>query len=441
MAVQIADVRKKSACGRKGIAPGDTLLSINGNEIGDVLDYRFFTGEEKLTIEYRNAKGRVKRCRVKNDGDIDNIGLTFDTYLMDRQRSCKNKCIFCFIDQLPKGLRPSLYFKDDDSRLSFLFGNYITLTNLSEHDAQRIIKYHISPINASVHTMNPELRVKMMKNPHAGESLSLLKRFSDAGIAVNAQLVLCPGVNDGEELAFSLEQLAALEHVSSIAAVPVGLTKYREGLYPLRPFRPEEAAAVIDMIDAFNDRLTGQGRDKLAYPSDEFFLISGRPIPEVEYYNDFPQLENGVGSFALTAHDFSERLAESDGDERIRRIAVATGLAACPLMREIAGKFTEKYTRSAIGVYGVKNEFFGEQVTVAGLVTGKDLINFMRGKLAPGTVLLIPSVMLKSREEPIFLDDVSVGDVSEALGVRVEVTGCGGNELFDSFEGLYEEEE
>lgn len=437
MSVQIAEVRKKSPCGRKGIAAGDILLSINGNEIDDVLDYRFFSGDNKLTLEYRDKKGKLRRCRVKNDGDIDNIGLVFDTYLMDRQRSCKNKCIFCFIDQLPKGLRPSLYFKDDDSRLSFLFGNYITLTNLSEHDVERIIRFHISPINASVHTMNPELRVKMMKNPHAGEALSLLKRFSDAGIAINAQLVLCPGVNDGAELAYSLEKLAELESVVSVAAVPVGLTKYREGLYPLRGYSPREAAAVIDAVDAFNRGLEERGRDKLAYPSDEFFLLSGRAIPPYGYYGDFPQLENGVGAFALTAHDFYARLEEARGDGKIRSLAVATGAAACPLLRELTAAFMEKYSGTAIDVYEIKNVFFGETVTVAGLITGGDLINALRGKLKPDTVLLLPSVMLKSREEPIFLDDVSLDDVRDALGVRVETTDCGGDALFGSFSAEY----
>ncbi len=437
MGVRIADVVKKSACGRKGIAAGDTLLSINGNEIGDVLDYRFFSGDEKLTLEYRDRKGRVRRCRVKNDGDIDNIGLVFDTYLMDRQRSCKNKCIFCFIDQLPKGLRPSLYFKDDDARLSFLFGNYITLTNLSERDVERIIWFHISPINASVHTMNPELRVKMMRNPRAGESLALLKRFSDAGIAVNAQLVLCPGVNDGPELQYSLEQLAALDSVCSVAAVPVGLTKYREGLYPLRGYKPDEAAAVIDAVDAFNRGLEAQGRGRLAYPSDEFFLLSGRPIPPYEYYGDFPQLDNGVGAFALTAHDFYERLEEAQGDSERRALAVATGAAACPLLRELTAACVRKCTGTTIDVYEVKNVFFGETVTVAGLITGGDLIGALRGKLRPDTVLLLPSVMLKSREEPIFLDDVSIDDVRSALGVRVETTDCGGDALFDSFSKMF----
>ena len=438
MAVLIADVREKSACAKKGICAGDTLLSLNGNEIEDVLDYRFFSGDEKLKIEYRDQKGRVKHCRVRNDGDIDNIGLVFDTYLMDRQRSCKNKCIFCFIDQLPKGLRESLYFKDDDARLSFLFGNYITLTNLSEHDAERIIRYHISPVNVSVHTMNPALRVEMMKNPHAGEALSLLRRFSEAGLAINAQLVLCPGVNDGRELRFSLEQLAALRGVQSVAAVPVGLTKYREGLYPLRPFMPREAADVIDLIDGFNAELTAAGRDNLAYPSDEFFLTAGREMPPYEYYGDFPQLENGVGAFALTLHDFTERLEEADGDTRRRRLAVATGAAACPLIRRLAAAYCEKYTNTVIEIFEIKNVFFGEQVTVAGLITGGDLIAQLKGKLREDTTLLLPSVMLKSRDEPIFLDDVSVAEVSEALGVPVEVTDCGGDALFDSFSRLYE---
>ena len=439
MSVLISDVRKRSVCDRKGLAAGDTLLTINGNEIDDVLDYRFFTGDEKLTLTYRDRKGRVRKCHIRNDGDIDNIGLVFDTYLMDRQRSCRNKCIFCFIDQLPKGLRESLYFKDDDARLSFLFGNYITLTNLSEHDADRIIRFHISPINASVHTMNPELRVKMMKNPHAGDALAFLKRFSDAGIAINAQLVLCPGVNDGAELSYSLEKLAELEHVSSIAAVPVGLTKYREGLYPLRGYEPDEAAAVIDAIDAFNRSLEEQGREKLAYPSDEFFLLCGRPIPPYEYYGDFLQLENGVGAFALTSHDFYERLAEATGDDTPRALSVATGVAAGPLLRELTAAFTKKNPHTVIDVYEIKNEFFGETVTVAGLITGGDLIRALRGRLKPDTVLLLPSVMLKSREEPIFLDDVSVDDVRRELGVRVEVTDCGGDALFDAFSRTYQD--
>ena len=438
MSVLIADVRKKSVCEKKGIAPGDTLLSINGMEINDVLDYRFFTGEEKLSVEYEDRRGRRRRCRVRNVGDIDDIGLVFDTYLMDRQRSCRNKCIFCFVDQLPKGLRPSLYFKDDDSRLSFLFGNYITLTNLSEQDAQRIIRFHISPINASVHTMNPELRVKMMKNPDAGKSLSLLKRFSDAGIAVNAQLVLCPGVNDGPELDYSLEKLAELESVASIAAVPVGLTKYREGLYPLRGYTAAEAAAVIDAVDAFNARLEAEGRAKLAYPSDEFFLLAGRPVPPYEYYGDFPQLDNGVGVFALTAHDFREALDEAEGDGEQRVLSVATGEAAYPLLRELAAAFTEKYPGASIDVYAVKNVFFGESVTVAGLITGGDLIAALRGRLRPDSVLLIPSVMLRSSEEPVFLDDVSADDVSAALGVPVEATGSGGAALFEAFANLRE---
>ena len=437
MGVQIADVRKKSVCGRKGIAAGDTLLSINGNEINDVLDYRFFSGDEKLTLAYCDRKGKIRHCRVKNDGDIDNIGLVFDTYLMDRQRSCKNKCIFCFIDQLPKGLRPSLYFKDDDSRLSFLFGNYITLTNLSQQDVDRIIRFHISPINASVHTMNPELRVKMMKNPHAGESLALLQRFSEAGIAINAQLVLCPGVNDGPELNDSLEKLAALESVVSVAAVPGGLTKYRDGLYPLRGYTPREAAAVIDAVDAFNRRLEEAGRAKLAYPSDEFFLLSGRPIPPYAYYGDFPQLENGVGAFALTSHDFYERLEETPGDSEKRTLAVATGVAAGPLLRELTTAFARKFPASAIDVYEIKNVFFGESVTVAGLITGGDLLGALRGKLSPDTILLLPSVMFKSREEPVFLDDVSLDDIRNGLGVRVEVTDCSGDALFDSFAKRY----
>lgn len=430
MSVVISEVEKKSVCGRKGLSAGDKLLSVNGNDINDVLDYRFYADEEDLRIAYENGKGHVKKCHIRHSEGVDSLGLGFETYLMDRQRHCKNACIFCFIDQMPPGMRESLYFKDDDSRLSFLFGNYITLTNLTEHDAQRIIRMHISPLNASVHTMDPALRVRMMKNPNAGTSLAYLKRFSDAGIAINAQLVLCPGINDGDALDYSLEKLSELDSVASIAAVPVGLTKYREGLYPLESYTPDGAADVIDRIDRFNAALTAKKREKLAYPSDEFYQIAGREIPSLSYYGDFPQLDNGVGLYALTEHDFLTALAENEADQKKRTVSIATGRAAYPLISALCRRFCEKYPASSVSVFCIENTFFGEKVTVAGLLTGGDLFAQLNGKLAQGSLLMIPSVMLKGKDEPVFLDDMTVDQLSEKLCVSVMPVDCSGDSLF-----------
>ena len=436
MSVKIYGVRSGTVCDKKGIRAGDTLVSINGNGIDDVLDYRFYADDCKLKLEYINSAGKAKRVTVKNAGGCDELGLQFETYLMDKHKCCKNKCIFCFIDQLPAGMRPSLYFKDDDSRLSFLFGNYITLTNLSEHDVERIVKMRIEPVNVSVHTMDPELRVKMMRNPRAGESLSVLKRLSDAGITINAQLVLCPGINDGGALSYSLEKLSELSGVNSVAAVPVGLTKYRDGLYPLRKFTPEEAAAVIDCIDGFNSGLAAEGKEKLAYPSDEFYQLSGRELPGEDYYGDYPQLDNGVGLLTLTESTFMSVLADTAADDKERRFALATGSAAYPLLKKLARAFCEKFTGTRIDVYEIKNRFFGENVTVAGLITGGDLIAQLKESGFSGGRLLLPSVMLRGEQDTVFLDDVSLADVENELGAEVTLTDCDGTALFDAFISL-----
>lgn len=433
MAVVVFDVDKNCKCAAKGIKAGDTLISVNGNEINDVLDYRFYTDDDKLVLRFSTAEGKKKKVVIRHNDGCDSIGLGFETYLMDKHKSCKNKCIFCFIDQLPKGLRESLYFKDDDSRLSFLFGNYITLTNLTDDDVERIIKMHISPINASVHTMDPELRVFMMKNPKAASSLAYLQRFSDVGIRINAQLVLCPGINDGKALEYSLRELSGLPSVASIAAVPVGLTKYRDGLFPIKPFDKNSAGEVIDIIDRFNNELVSSGRMRLAYPSDEFFQLADRKIPDYEYYDDFPQLDNGVGVIASTEYEFMCELADAEADLVERDFAVATGVAAYPLMSKLCSGFSCKFTKSNIDVFCIENKFFGECVTVAGLVTGRDLIETLKHKGFDRKKLLIPSVMLKSSDEPIFLDDVSVSDVEKELDTSVVITSCDGGSLFQSF--------
>ena len=425
VAVTITQVQAKSPAARKKIAAGDVLLRMNGHEIEDVLDYRFYLFEPKLTLELDTPKGpRTVHIRKAED---EELGLEFETYLMDKQRSCRNHCIFCFIDQLPPGLRDTLYFKDDDSRLSFLFGNYITLTNLTEHEIERIIAMHISPVNVSVHTTNPELRCRMMNNRFAGESLKVLRRLADAHIDLNAQLVLCPEYNDGEELTRSMEDLAEYyPSLQSVAAVPVGLTRYREGLTPLRLFTKDEAADVIDRMNAMNERMLREHGVRLFYPSDEFYLLAGREIPPADEYGDFLQLENGVGMWALFWEQFKDALAACHETPRGTRMTLATGKLAAPLMERCVALAREKWPNLHVEVAYIRNDFFGETITVTGLVTGGDIRAQLSGRC--GEILLIPSSMLR-REGDCFLDDVTVEALARDLHTKIEVTGGGGADL------------
>ena len=434
MAVKIADVEKGSVCAKK-IHGGDTLLSVNGNAIRDVLDYRFYTCEEKLKLLIRTSGGKERTVKIKK-GEDDDLGLVFDTYLMDKHHACKNKCIFCFIDQMPKGMRESLYFKDDDSRLSFLFGNYVTLTNLTDEDVDRIIKMHISPVNVSVHTMNPELRVQMMKNPNAGSSLRYLDRFAQAGIKLNTQLVLCPGINDGKELSYSLDELGKLyPAVQSIAAVPVGLTKHRENLPKLDAYNKTTSAAVIDIIDDFNAHFVYFHGEAIAYAADEFYLKAGRPIPPEDYYGSYPQLENGVGMWRSFENEFRQALDQCELTQIApRRVSIATGAAAFPLMQSLAQAACQKIDGLSVNVYEIKNDFFGESVTVSGLLTGQDLQRQLTGQDL-GEVLLISENMLRSGED-VFLDDMTVVQLSEALGVPIQPNRVDGFDLFETMVGL-----
>lgn len=421
MPVTIKNVKKLSKCALHGISSGDLLLSVDGNEIEDVLDYDFYMTDGKVTLEFLcgDKKKTVKTTKEK-------CGLEFETYLMDKQQGCKNKCIFCFIDQLPKGMRKTLYFKDDDSRLSFLFGNYITLTNLSEHEIERIIKMHISPVNISVHTMNPELRVRMMKNPKAGECLKIIKRFADAGIQMNTQLVLCPGFNDGEELLYSLSELSKLyPAVSSIAAVPVGLTKYRDGLEELTFFTEKTAGDVIDIMEKFGEDFKAKNGTRLCFPADEFYLKAGRPLPDEDFYEDYPQIENGVGmwtSFKTDYLDYFENIGKDFTGGKAKTVSFATGTAAYPLMCDFAKKIEENLPQIKVNVYAVKNEFFGESITVAGLITGQDLIKQLKGKEL-GQALFISSNMIigsyQEENENIFLDDVTLTKAGKELNVKI----------------------
>lgn len=436
MSVVIAKVEQGSLAERKGVLSGDLLLSINSNVIDDVLDYRFHIVNKRLKLRLlRDGKERAVTIRKQ---DWEDIGLDFDTYLMDKQQSCRNKCIFCFIDQLPKGLRESLYFKDDDSRMSFLFGNYITLTNISEHEVDRIIKMHISPINVSVHTTNPELRVQMMKNRHAGEALDILYRLAEAGTKLNCQLVLCPDINDGAELERSLADLTALyPSVQSVAVVPVGITKYREGLEELKTYTPETAANVIDIMERVGDRCLAEFGTRLVYASDEFYLKAGRPLPNADFYEEFAQLENGVGMCTLMKTQFAEALADIEADDRRRELSIATGLGFLPLMREMVDTAMQKWHNLDVKVYGIVNDFFGHDIDVSGLVTGRDLIAQLKGRPL-GERLLLPACMFRS-EGDLMLDDTSKEDIEQALNVTVRLTANDGYELLEAM--LEEEKE
>lgn len=429
MSVLIKDVIKSSIADKKGIKSGDRLVKISGHEITDFLDYQFYTKDCKISVVYERD-GKTKAVWIRK-GEDEDIGLSFETYLMDKERHCKNKCIFCFIDQNPKGLRESIYFKDDDSRLSFLFGNYITLTNLSERDVEKIIEMHISPVNVSVHTMNKELRVKMMKNKHAGESLDVLYRLAENAIAINTQLVLCPGINDGEELRYSLEKLGELgECLQSIACVPVGVTKYREGLFEMPQYDEKTAGEVIDIVNEYGEKFKEKYGTRLVYAADEFYLKAKRELPDGEYYETYCQIENGVGMWTSLKEEFFDELENTDEKDPESHISIATGSAAYPLIKELAESFKKQYNNSKIDVYEIKNNFFGHSITVAGLITGCDLIGQLKDKKLAGT-LLIPSVMLRS-ESDLFLDSVSTEEVEKELNVTLKAVCCTGADLFYS---------
>lgn len=432
MAVTITAVEPGSPADKKRIHAGDKLVSVNGSPVTDVLDYRFYLSEERLELLLETAKGS-RKVRIRKP-EYEDIGLEFETYLMDKQHTCRNNCIFCFIDQMPPGMRESLYFKDDDSRLSFLFGNYITLTNLSQHEIDRILALHISPINISVHTTDPDLRCRMMNNRFAGETLSLLQRFADAGIHMCCQLVLCPGWNDGEALERSIHDLAALyPAVESVAVVPVGLTKYREGLTPLRPFTPEEAGKVLDTIEWFGTAMVKAVGSRVVFASDEWYCLAGRPIPDAAYYEDMSQLENGVGMTALLRSQFQEALHDcQESTATTADTVIATGMLAAPILEELMQQARQRFPALRVRVQAIRNDFFGEHITVAGLVTGTDLQKQLQG-LSCDRVLL-PDVMLR-HEQDRFLDDMTPQALEAALGVPVQVIATDGYALLDAIRG------
>lgn len=428
MAVKIYNVTKGSHAEKAGIKSGEILLKINSNEIVDVLDYRFYQVNRQLSLEISDGKN-IRTVEITKS-EYDEIGLEFETYLMDEQHSCRNKCIFCFIDQLPKGLRKSLYFKDDDSRLSFLFGNYITLTNITEHEIERIIKMHISPINVSVHTTNPELRCKMMNNRFAGDVLKYLKRFANAGITLNCQIVSCPGINDGDELLRTMRDLENLG-VEMTAIVPVGLTAYRDGLYPLVPYNKETAVQTLNLIEQYGDMCKEKHGRRIFFAGDEFYILAEREIPAPEFYEDFSALEDGVGMIAYLTDDVKWALEEFENDENPNHtVTVACGTGVFPFMKKIMAMINEKFPNITINTQPIKNNFFGGGVNVSGLVTGGDLINQLKGKNI-GERLIIPSSMLRF-ENDLFLDDVSTDDVERELKVELIAVNNNGSDLVNA---------
>ncbi len=433
--VTIIDAERGSRAERAGILAGDILLSINGHVIRDVLDYRFYLAEKEITLQiHRGAELLEFRIRKQM---YDDIGLVFETPLMDKKHSCTNKCIFCFIDQLPKGMRDTLYFKDDDSRLSFLHGNYITMTNLTQEDIDRIKEMHISPVNISVHTTNPDLRVQMMHNRFAGDVLGYIRQLADAGIKLRGQIVLCRGINDGEELARTMRDLAEYyPAMDSVSVVPAGLTGHRENLYPLTPFSEEECADVIRQVTAFGDACTEKYGERIFYCSDEFYVKSGTPLPPYEYWGDFSQIENGVGMLSSLGHEFEFALSMlSDEEKSVERdISIATGEAAYDFLCDLVKKAQAECPHLHCRVYCVKNRFFGGQVTVAGLLTGKDLAEQLTAQPL-GEELLLSRTMLRA-EGDMFLCDTSPEALSETLHVPLRFADCDGAEFLDALLGI-----
>ena len=411
------------------LEPGDVLLAVNDHEIEDVFDYHYYTNEEYLTVLVRKPDGEEWELEIEKEFEED-LGIEFESSLMDDYRSCRNHCIFCFIDQMPPGMRETLYFKDDDSRLSFLQGNYVTLTNMSDHDIDRIIHYHLGPINISFQTTNPDLRCKMLHNRFAGDVFPKIRRLADAGIELNGQIVLCRDINDGAELERSISDMTSyLPALRSVSVVPVGLSKYREGLYPLKPFDAQSAGEVIDLIESWQKKIYPQYGVHFVHASDEWYLLAGRPLPEKDRYDGYLQLENGVGMLRLLKEEVEETLAEvnPDGETPKRRVSIATGRLAGPFLKELGKQIETVYQNVTLQIFEIRNDFFGESITVSGLITGQDLIAQLKDQDL-GDELLLPSNMIRSGER-VFLDDLTIEDAEEALGIPIRIVESGGRDL------------
>ena len=426
---KIAWVEPGSIAEELGLEPGDAIEEINGNEIEDIFDYQYYVEDEYLDVLILTKDGEECVLEIEKDEDED-LGITFESSLMDEYHSCCNKCMFCFIDQMPPGMRDTLYFKDDDSRLSFLQGNYITLTNMRDKDIERVIKYHLSPINISVHTTNPELRCKMLHNRFAGDVLDKIGRFYEAGIRMNSQVVLCQGLNDEKELDRTISDLGKfIPHMESLSVVPVGLTKYREGLAPLKLFGKEDAKKVLKQIHKWQDYFRKNYGTTFVHASDEWFILAGQEFPDEAYYEGDGQLENGVGMMRLLLEEVKERLEELSGDDREKTVSIATAKLAFPTIEKLARDVEKKFPHIKVHVYCIKNEFFGEHITVSGLLTGGDIIAQLKDKEL-GEELLLPCNVLKA-DEDIFLDDISLKGLSDSLQVPVNIIQSEGRDFVD----------
>lgn len=432
--IEIASIQEDSIAKELGIEPGDFILSINGQEIRDVFDYRFYCADSKIDLEIEKKNGERWQFEIEKD-EMEDLGFDFANSLLDEEKSCRNKCVFCFIDQLPKGMRETLYFKDDDARLSFLFGNYITMTNLSEEEIDRIIRYHMSPVNISVHTTNPELRKAMLNNRFAGDVLEKIRRFTSAGIIVNTQIVLCPGLNDGPELDRTIIDLTDLcPQLHSISVVPVGLTRHREGLAKLKPFDKLIANSVVDQVEEWQARLLNRYNSRVVYLADEIYIMAGRTLPPIEAYEDFPQIENGVGMVTSLSYEVEEALndlaeANISGISE-RTVSIATGVSVYEHFKKITALIEKALIGLKINVYKVENTFFGKGVTVTGLLTGCDLIRELSGKDL-GEKLLLSKNMFRAGTA-VMLDDVSADDLEDKLEVKVQIVDTNGQAFIDA---------
>ena len=435
----ISGVKPDSIAMELELEPGDELISINGKEIEDVFDYQFLTEDEYLLVVVRKNNGEEWELEIEKDYDED-LGIEFENGLMDDYKSCSNKCMFCFIDQMPPGMRETLYFKDDDSRLSFLQGNYVTLTNMKDKDIERIIYYNLGPINVSVHTTNPKLRCTMLHNRFAGEALKKIKRLSDAGIEMNGQVVLCKGVNDGEELERTIRDLTEyIPNMQSLSIVPVGLTKYREGLYPLEAFEKEDAGKVLEQIHRWQDYCMEHFGTHFVHGGDEWYLLAEQPLPSAENYDGYIQLENGVGMITLLRDEFREALAAEKGDANLKRtVTLVTGKLAGPILEELTGEMKEKFPNVKIRVRVIRNDFFGERITVAGLLTGQDIIAQLKDEDL-GDEILLPCNVLRMGED-VFLDDITLTELKRTLQVQADIVKSSGRDFVEAILAPVKEE-
>jgi len=432
--IEISGIQKNSIAGELGIEPGDFLVSINEQVVHDIFDYRFHCADTHLTLEIEKKNGESWQFDIEKD-EAEDLGIEFAMPLLDEEKSCRNKCIFCFIDQLPKGMRETLYFKDDDARLSFLYGNYITMTNLSDDEIERIIRYRMSPVNVSVHTTNPELRVRMLNNRFAGDILEKIRRFTSNGITVNCQIVLCPGINDGGELDRTINDLTMLSpELHSISVVPVGLTRFRDDLPKLTPFDKESALKVIDQVEKWQKKLLDKYGSRIVYIADELYIMAEIPLPDYEAYEDFPQIENGVGMVSAFTYEVKEALKDLKENQffsgREKTVSIATGVSVFKHFKEIVSYIEDRIKGLKINVYPVENTFFGPNVTVTGLLTGYDLIRELKDKDL-GDRLLLCRNMFKAGTE-IMLDDVTKGELEEKLGIKAQLVDSDGYALVEA---------